>query len=101
MTNIVDFFTNNKAEDTPVEANAFSLTKVLIAGGAVVTTVGAWLVDQFTKVNLTSGQFTALVLGVLGFTAVASAADVLARALELAPQSRAASPNSLSLGTCG
>jgi hypothetical protein len=79
----LDFFLGEPGGQNadPVSSDAFSLTKVLITATGILTPLTTALVDGFSKVNFTSGQFVALTLGVLAFAAIASAADVLARAL--------------------
>jgi hypothetical protein len=71
---------SGEAKDAQVvQAPAFSLTKVLAAAAVIVTPIAAVLVDQLKTVNLTAGNYVALAASVLGFLAIASAADVLGR----------------------
>jgi hypothetical protein len=70
-----------KTGSNPVDSPAFSLTKVMAAAAAVVTPVTALLVEAVDSIDFTSGQVVTLVLGVLAFLAVTSAADVLARGM--------------------
>jgi hypothetical protein len=91
-TNPVDFLLNKSPaapSGDPVGAPAFSLTKVLSSAAIVVTPLATLLVDQFTKLSFTSGQIVALTVAILGFLAIASAADVLARAISASADSRA------------
>lgn len=92
----IDFLLNDDqshggsaAAANPVSAPAFSLTKVLSSAAIVVAPLATWLVDAFTKTDFTSGQIVALTAAILGFLAVASSADVLARAIATAADSRA------------
>ena len=68
---------------TPVDAPAFSITKVLTAGSVVVAPLGTllanWIGDENFK--LTPGYYVTLFIGLLGFLAIVAAADVVARAL--------------------
>jgi hypothetical protein len=71
------------AEDQVVDAPAFSLTKVLAAAAVIVTPIATILVDRSssTEITLSAGNYVALAAAVLGFLAIASAADVFARAI--------------------
>lgn len=96
MSAIGDFFlnqttttddTSNKTVTKPVEAAvsapAFSLTKVVTAASVVVTPIGALIVKLIggKDFKFQPGQVVVLTLGLLGFIAIASSADVLARAI--------------------
>jgi hypothetical protein len=92
MTDLGEFFlnTSDSAEKTQVvEAPAFSLTKVLAAAAVIITPLATLLVDQLSKVNLTGGNYAALVLGVLGFLAITASADVYSRAYATAAKDHA------------
>jgi hypothetical protein len=66
-------------EDEVVEAPAFSLTKVLSAGAIIIAPIAAIVVDNLKDQGLTSQHYVILAVGLLGFLAIATAADVLAR----------------------
>jgi hypothetical protein len=90
-TNPITFLLN-RSTDTDgqvVGAPAFSLTKVLTTTALVVTPIVTLITTTATDVTLTSGNFVALCAAVLGFLAIASAADVLARSIATAAQSKA------------
>jgi hypothetical protein len=80
MAKAVDFFTNKSSTGDAVSANAYSLTKVLVASGGVITPLAALVANQLGNVQFTAWQIVTLALGILGFAAIAGAADVLARA---------------------
>jgi hypothetical protein len=90
MTAVDDFFLNKgeHAENQVVEAPAFSITKVLSAAAIVVTPIATVIVDKIGDLSLTPANYVALALGVLGFLAITTAADVLARAMATAADSR-------------
>jgi hypothetical protein len=92
MTQLGDFLLN-KSEDAQeaqvVEAPAFSLTKVLAASAVVITPLATFIVDQLSKVNLSAGNYTTLVLGLLGFLAITASADVFSRAYATAAKEHA------------
>jgi hypothetical protein len=80
------FFTNTDdtgapVEGTPVEAPAFSLTKVLTAGAIIVTPIATAVTEFLAKGALQAVHYTALALGLMGLLAIAGSADVLARAI--------------------
>lgn len=81
VTRAVHFFTNKTSTDDPVSANAYSLTKVLVTSGGVITPLVALVVNQIGNVRFSAWQIVALALGILGFAAIAGSADVIARAL--------------------
>src|SRR5262245_323659 len=75
-----DFLLNKSSKDEQVvDAPAFSLTKVLASAAVIITPIATLLVEQLKNVDLTSGNYVALATAVLGFLAIASAADVLGR----------------------
>jgi hypothetical protein len=74
----------------PVTSSAFSLTKVLSSAAVVVAPLAMLLVDKISDLSFSSGQVVALIVAILGFLAIASAADVLARALANAAGMQAA-----------
>lgn len=89
----MSFLLNNSAEAKQAEvvaAPAFSLTKVLATAAAVVAPIATLLVDNFSKLNLSSQQYVTLAIGVLGFLAIASAADVLARSIATSAENNGA-----------
>ena len=71
----------NESESGPVEAPAFSLTKVMAVVAPLVTLVVATVTDLVKAESFTSGQVTALIVALVAFLAVTGSADVLARAL--------------------
>lgn len=85
--NIIDFLLNKtagdkeKEEQQTVSAPAFSITKVLSTVALIVAPLVTIITDvESKKVQITSWQYVALALGLLGFLAVVSSADVWARA---------------------
>lgn len=70
----------NRGQDSgspPAVADpAFSLTKVLATAATVLTPLTALLANVLGNVSFSSGDVVALTLGVLGFLAIASSADV-------------------------
>jgi hypothetical protein len=94
QTNPVKFLLNQETDPDElakqaVEAPAFSLTKVLSTAALIVAPVTAYLVDWLSDINLTEQHFVALAIGLLGFLAVAAAADVLARSVVTAAEAKA------------
>jgi hypothetical protein len=92
-TSPVKFLLNQSAatqDNQVVAASAFSLTKVLAAGAVIVTPIATALVHNLAKVPLSAGNYVALAAAVLGFLAIASAADVLGRSYATAANQRAA-----------
>jgi len=85
---ITDFFTNEGKEQV-VEAPAFSLTKVLTSGAMIITPVAALLTKWLGDATPSEWNYVALTLGLLGFLAIAGAADVIARAIATAAESKA------------
>ena len=100
MAALTDFFLNQgeNSEKQVVEAPAFSLTKVLASGAVVVTPIAALVLDALeTHVNFRAHHYVALAIGLLGFLAIASAADVLARALVTGAEKKAQAANATRL----
>ncbi len=98
MTNPLQFLLNGepkKKEEAVVEGPAFSLTKVLTVAAILLLPVVTYIVTYLENAKFTTGQVTALILGVLAFLAVASAADVLARGIATAAQLQASSTKHL------
>lgn len=92
MTQLTDFLLNKSdaaQESAVVEAPAFSITKVLTSAAVVVTPIATIIVDNLADVNLTAWNYTVLALGLLGFLAIASAADVYSRAYASAAKEQA------------
>jgi hypothetical protein len=90
MPEVVDFFTNSGVKDAPVEAPAFSITKVLATGAAVIAPIAAGISDWLKEgEGLENQHWVALALGLLGFLAVITAADVLARSVAAAADKKA------------
>ncbi|SEQ12200.1 hypothetical protein SAMN05216188_102135 [Lentzea xinjiangensis] len=85
--NPIQFLTNTDGNGDPVPANpavespAFSITKVLTAGSLVVTPIATAVAEFASGGSLQAGHYVALSLGLLGFLAIASSADVIARAI--------------------
>ncbi|MGZ4725930.1 MAG: hypothetical protein ACXV8L_17140, partial [Ilumatobacteraceae bacterium] len=65
----------------PVDSNAFSLTKVLGTGALILTPLTTVILNALDKNNFTATHYVVLTVAVLGFLAIASAADVLARGI--------------------
>jgi hypothetical protein len=88
-------FLLNKAEDQTeldkqaVEAPAFSLTKVLGTAALIVAPIATVLVEAFGTIELDAPHYVALAIGLLGFLAITSAADVLARSVVTAAEMKA------------
>jgi hypothetical protein len=78
-------------DSATVTAPAFSLTKVLASAAIIITPISAYLVDQLSKVTLSAGNYVALAAALLGFLAIASAADVLGRSYATAASNEALS----------
>jgi len=100
MAALTDFFLNQgeNSEKQVVEAPAFSLTKVLTAGAVIVTPIATIVVEQVEKhENFRAHHYVALAIGLLGFLAIASAADVLARALVTGADKKAEAANATRL----
>jgi hypothetical protein len=106
-TNPISFLLNRPAAVAQPDANAaqpavddpaFSLTKVLATAATVLTPLTAILVTQLGDVAFSAGNIVALVLGVLGFLAVASAADVLARGAATGAEKRAEATQAAATG---
>ena len=88
--NLFDFLLNRTETDKQfVQAPAFALTKVLTAAAVIVTPLATLIVEKTSSVDLTSGQYVTLALGLLAFLAVTSSADVLARSIAAAGQQKA------------
>ena len=91
-TNPIKFLLNQSSEAKEseiVKPPAFSLTKVLSAGAVIVAPIATIVVDKLDE-GLTAQHYIALAIGILAFLAVASAADVLARAVATSAQTKAA-----------
>jgi hypothetical protein len=83
--NPVSFLLNQDGtEDQVVDAPAFSLTKVLASLAVIVTPIATLLVDKIGSIDLHARNYVVLAVAVLAFLAIASAADVLARAIATA-----------------
>ena len=76
-----EFFLNRGIEGEPVQAPAFSLTKVMATVASLVTTLVAVLTAALPTADFSNAQITTLLVALLGFLAVTGAADVLARAV--------------------
>ncbi|MDO8143082.1 hypothetical protein [Isoptericola sp. 178] len=84
MTNLWQFFTNTDEEAQQadvVQAKAFSLTKVVGVLAPVITAAGTWAVNQLELVSFSPGQVAAIIIAVIAFWAVITAADVMARGM--------------------
>lgn len=90
-TNPVSFLLNQDAEEEQVvEAPAFSLTKVLTTGFGIVAPISAGIGDWLKEgEGLTNANWVALSIAILGFLALITAADVLARSLATAAEKNA------------
>jgi hypothetical protein len=84
-----ELFLNDK-QPGPVEAPAFSLTKVMAVVAPLVTLIVATVTDLVKDVSFTNGQVTALIIGLVAFLALTGSADVLARALATSAEKSAA-----------
>ncbi|TQM61718.1 hypothetical protein [Humibacillus xanthopallidus] len=92
MANIWQFFTNTSPEQEDsalVEAQAFSLTKVIGLLAPVVAAAGTWAASQLKSVTFTSGEVTAIIIAVLAVWAITSVADVLARSMATSAEKQA------------
>jgi hypothetical protein len=89
--NPVSFLLNRGDQESQVVgAPAYSLTKVLTSAAVIVGPIATLLVDKLSKVNFSPGQIVALAIGLLGFLAIAAAADVLSRSYAAAAKERSA-----------
>lgn len=91
-TNPIKFLLNQSPEAKETEVvrpPAFSLTKVLSAGAVIVAPIATIVVDKLDE-GLTAQHYVALAIGILAFLAVASSADVLARAIATSAERKAA-----------
>lgn len=91
---LAQFFLNKdeKGEtdpETPVATPAFSLTKVLGAGAVIITPLATILVNAINKNDFQPIHYVMLAIALLGFLAITSAADVLARGIASGAQSYA------------
>lgn len=92
MTGPIDFFTNGDAkakEGSVVQAQAFSLTKVMAVLAPLVTGVAAWATSRLEDVTFTSAQVTTLIVALIAFLALTASADVIARGVAAASQVQA------------
>lgn len=89
--NPIKFLTNEGADagTTGVVAPAFSLTKVLASAAIIIGPIATLIVNKVGDVDFSPGQIVALALGLLGFLAIVTAADVIARAIAAAAGKRA------------
>lgn len=83
---LIEFITNTKTDGTSVEgsavtAPAFSITKFMTAASVVVTPIAAAVTEALTNGSMQAVHHTALALGLLGFLALVSSADLFARAI--------------------
>ena len=67
----------------------------------IVAPIAAYLVDWLSDINLTEQHFVALAIGLFGFVAVAAAADVLARSVVTAAETKARPSSTLALTSSG
>ena len=65
----------------PVEAPAFSLTKVLATGSIVITGIATALTKVIDENAISTEQIVALGIGLLGFLAITASADVIGRSI--------------------
>ena len=88
--NPLSLLLNSNKEDTAVvQAQAFSLTKVMAVLAPLVTALATWLAGQFKEASFTTGQITTLLVALIAFLAVTGAADVLARGIATSAQTTA------------
>jgi len=89
-TNPVKFLLNQSTEaeeSAVVESNAFSLTKVLAAGAIIVGPIATGFLEHLK--GLETRHWVLLAVALLGFLAIIAAADVIARSIAAAAQTRA------------
>jgi hypothetical protein len=77
------------AQSEVVAAPAFSLTKVLATLAAVVAPIATVVVDKLDE-GLKAQHYVVLAVALLGFLAIITAADVLARAVATSAEKKAA-----------
>jgi len=87
--NPFSFFTNSTAQDTIVQAPAYSITKVLTTAAAVLVPLGTVVVAGFTKLSFSSWQIVSLAIGLLLLLAILASADVLGRSYAAAAKQKA------------
>lgn len=82
MEKLINFLMNRgmNIAKAPVDAPAFSITKVLVAAATSVLPIVVLLITIFGEFDFDSTHIVALILGILAFLAIVGAADVLARA---------------------
>lgn len=86
---LLDFLLNRTDDGSQsVEAPAFALTKVLSSAAVIVTPLATLIVEKTSSIDLTSGEYVTLAIALLGFLAVTSSADVLARSIAAAGRSK-------------
>lgn len=84
-------FLLNQTADTKeqvVEAPAFSITKVMQVVAPLLTGVVALATSALETVEFSSTQITALIVALIAFLAITSAADVIARGIATAADKR-------------
>ncbi len=72
-----------------IEAPAFSLTKVMAVVAPLVTVLVTFVTAKLQDAAFTYGQITVMIVALLGFLAITSAADVLARGIATAAVKKA------------
>lgn len=80
---------SGKDDSAVVQAQAFSLTKVMAVLAPLVTGLATWLAGVFKETPFTTGQITTLLVALIAFLAVTGAADVLARGIATSAQTTA------------
>lgn len=85
---MLELLTNKGAENVVVDAPAFSLTKVMATVVPLLAVIVTAATDRFANDGFTAGHVAMMAVSVVGFLAVVTAADVLARAWATAAQSR-------------
>jgi hypothetical protein len=80
-TNPIAFLLNRGTPDAAVNAPAYSITKVLATGAAVLTPLASLIASWLGKVEFSAGDIVALTIALLGCLSILGAADVIARSL--------------------
>ena len=81
LNRAVDDADKPKTTEAPVDAPAFSLTKVSALIGTLLGPAVAAIAKAFTDQKFTTAQYTAMFIGLVGFLGLITAADVISRAV--------------------
>jgi hypothetical protein len=82
--NLISFLRNTSPSTSSsqvVEAPAFSLTKVMALVAPLVTGIASVAINVIKKKDFSPGQWTTIIVALIAFLAITSAADVIARGI--------------------